>query len=239
LLPDAALGRTVVGSLSDVNTPGSASPLASGKQSPLAAGAAPSQPIIEITDAAHDKIMSLRAEEDEADRLGLRLEIAGTSGDVFQYDLSFDEYTKAAFTDEVRTHQGLKVIIPAQDVDRLQGAVLDYADSTGLIIKNPNKPVAARIEGLVHDDELSAEIEGLVAGEINPALAAHGGFVSFVGHDGEGAAYLRMGGGCHGCSMSRMTMMDGVQTMLVEQIPAISRVVDVTDHSTGENPYYS
>ena len=46
-------------------------------------------------------------------------------------------------------------------------------------------------------------------------------------------------GGCHGCSMSRMTMMDGVQTMLVEQIPAISRVVDVTDHSTGENPYYS
>ena len=34
-------------------------------------------------------------------------------------------------------------------------------------------------------------------------------------------------------------MLDGVQTMLNEAIPAIVRVRDVTDHSTGENPYYS
>ena len=55
----------------------------------------------------------------------------------------------------------------------------------------------------------------MVADEVNPALAAHGGFVTYVGHDGEGTAYLTMGGGCHGCSMSRLTMLDGVQTMLV------------------------
>jgi Fe/S biogenesis protein NfuA len=47
-----------------------------------------------------------------------------------------------------------------------------------------------------------------------------------------------MGGGCHGCSMSRMTMLDGVQTMMVEQIPEIERVRDLTDHASGENPYY-
>lgn len=228
-----------VASLTCVNTPGSTSPLAAGIQSPLATSVPASLPVIEITDAAHDKLMALRADEDEADRLGLRLEIAGQSGDTFQYDLSFDEYTKAAFTDEVRTHNGLKVIIPAKDVDRLQGAILDYADSTGLIIRNPNKPAAVRIEGLTHGDELSAEIEALVATDINPALSAHGGFVSYVGHDGEGAAYLSMGGGCHGCSMSRTTMMEGVQRTLVEHIPAIHKVVDVTDHATGENPYYS
>ena len=34
-------------------------------------------------------------------------------------------------------------------------------------------------------------------------------------------------------------MMDGVQTMLVEKLPAVAKVVDVTDHTTGENPYYS
>ena len=198
-----------------------------------------SAPIIEITPDAHAKLVELRADEVDADRLGLRLEIAGDDGDVYQYDLAFDEYTKAAFTDEVRTHDGLKVIIPGRDVDKLQGAVLDFAASTGLVIRNPNKPISARIEGLVHDDELSAEIEGLLASDINPALAAHGGFVNFVGHDGDGAAYLRMGGGCHGCSMSRMTMMDGVQTMLVEKLPAVTKVVDVTDHATGENPYYS
>jgi len=208
-------------------------------QSPLAPSAPASEPIIDITEAALKTLLELRADETDAERLGLRLEISGDNGDTYQYDLSFDEFTKAAFTDEVRTHGGLKVIIPARDIDKLQGAVLDYAGSGGLVIRNPNKPIAARIEGLVHDDELSAEIDALLAAEINPALAAHGGFVNYVGHDGEGSAYLRMGGGCHGCSMSRMTMMDGVQTMLVERIPAVVKVVDVTDHSTGENPYYS
>jgi Fe/S biogenesis protein NfuA len=228
----------IVASVTDVTTPGSASPLAAGQGSPLAPAAA-SAPIIDISPAAHAQLVELRAEETDADKLGLRLEIAGEDGDSFRYDLSFDEFTKAAFSDEVRTHDGLKVIIPGRDVDKLQGAVLDYAASTGLVIRNPNKPVGARIAGLTHDDELSAEIEALLTAEINPALAAHGGFVNFVGHDGQGAAYLRMGGGCHGCSMSRMTMMDGVQTMLVDKIPAVVKVVDVTDHATGANPYYS
>jgi Fe/S biogenesis protein NfuA len=107
------------------------------------------------------------------------------------------------------------------------------------VIRNPNRPAAPNVEGLVNDDELSAEIEALVASEVNPALAAHGGFVTFVGHDGAGTAYMTMGGGCHGCSLSKATMLDGVQTMLSEAIPAVQRVRDLTDHSTGENPYYS
>ncbi len=86
---------------------------------------------------------------------------------------------------------------------------------------------------------MSAEIETIVATEVNPALAAHGGFVTYVGHDEGGTVYMTMGGGCHGCSMSKMTMLEGVQTMLTERLPAVQRVKDLTDHSTGENPYYS
>ena len=78
-----------------------------------------------------------------------------------------------------------------------------------------------------------------VDAEVNPALAAHGGYVTFVGHDGEGHAYLTMGGGCHGCSMSRMTMLQGVQTMIADAVPGIEKVIDATDHSTGENPFYT
>jgi Fe/S biogenesis protein NfuA len=74
---------------------------------------------------------------------------------------------------------------------------------------------------------------------VNPALAAHGGFVTFAGHDGEGTAYLTMGGGCHGCSMSKMTMLEGVQSTLVDQIEELERVRDITDHSTGSTPFYS
>ena len=50
---------------------------------------------------------------------------------------------------------------------------------------------------------------------------------------------MRMGGGCQGCAMSRMTMMQGVQAMLRQSVPGVERVQDVTDHAAGENPYYS
>lgn len=205
---------------------------------------AASRPIVSITDAALDKLIELRADESDADQLGLRLAIASAPGEDFRYDLSFDEFLKAAFTDEVRTHDGadgktIKVIVPAADHERLQDATLDYTDSQGLVIRNPNRPQSPDVEGLTNDDELSAEIEALVAAEVNPALAAHGGFVTYVGHDGEGTAFMTMGGGCHGCSMSKMTMLEGVQTMLSEALPAVQRVKDLTDHSTGENPFYS
>jgi Fe/S biogenesis protein NfuA len=210
-----------------------------------------SRPIITITEAALSKMIELRADETDAEQLGLRLAIASAPGEDFRYDLSFDEYLKAAFTDEVRTHTGtiagddgpveasIKVIIPADSAERLQDATLDYTDSQGLVIRNPNKPAAPSIEGLTSDDALSAEIEALVSTEVNPALAAHGGFVTYVGHDGEGTVYMTMGGGCHGCSMSKMTMLEGVQTMLSDALPAVERVRDLTDHTTGENPYYS
>jgi Fe/S biogenesis protein NfuA len=201
--------------------------------------------IISITPEAHHELVGLRDAEPDADRLGLRLEIVSGAGEDFRYDLSFDVVTKAGFTDEVRTHldsdhpdRSLKVIIPAKDVELLEGAVLDHTASQGLVIRNPNKPQPPAIEGLTNDDELSAEVEAMIADEVNPALAAHGGFVTYVGHDGEGSAFLTMGGGCHGCSMSRVTMLDGVQTMLVERIAGIERVKDITDHATGENPFY-
>jgi Fe/S biogenesis protein NfuA len=199
--------------------------------------------IVDITPAALTELLTLRASEEDAERLGLRLEIVSGPGEDFRYDLSLDVVTKAAFTDEVRTHTqpeigSLKVIIAASSIDLLEGSTLDHTSTQGLVIRNPNRPKAPSVEGLISDDELSAEVESLITGEVNPALAAHGGFVTYVGHDGEGTAYLTMGGGCHGCSMSRMTMLDGVQTMLVEQIPEIERVRDLTDHASGENPYY-
>ena len=215
------------------------SPLAGLGSDSATDSATASEPIIEITPAALAKLLELRDAEPDADTLGLRLELASGPGEDFRYDLSFDEFLSAAFTDEVRTHDGLKVIIPQRDRDLLQGATLDHTETQGLVIRNPNRPTAPVIDGLISDDELSAEIDAMVSGEVNPALAVHGGFVTYVGHDGEGTAFLTMGGGCHGCSMSRLTMLDGVQTMLVEAIEGVERVKDLTDHSTGESPYYS
>ena len=198
-----------------------------------------SDTIIEITPEALERLVSLRDEEPEKERLGLRLEVLANPGEEFKYDLSFEIVTKAAFSDEVRTIEGLKIIVPQSSKEHIQGAVLDFSERQGLIIRNPNKPPALVIEGLTSDDEMSASIEAIIATDINPSLAAHGGFVTYVGHDGEGIAYLTMGGGCHGCSMSKMTMLEGVQATLVEQVPGVVKVRDMTDHAAGQNPYYS
>ena len=132
----------------------------------------------------------------------------------------------------------LKVIVGAADVDDLAGAVLDH-ELGQLVMRNPNQPAPLQLGTLDTTDEVATAVRAVVDDEVNPALAAHGGYVTFMGHDGEGKAYLTMGGGCHGCSMSRMTMLQGVQTMITEAVPAITKVIDATDHATGENPYYS
>lgn len=216
------------------------SPLAP-QSSPVAGTAAPGT-IITVTPAALVQLTQLRDTEPDAAALGLRLEVVSGPGEPFRYDLSFDTVTTAAFSDEVRTHRdgdlALKVIIPQTSLEALEGATLDHTDSQGLLIRNPNTPRPPVVEGLVADDAISAEVETIITTEVNPALAAHGGFVTYVGHDGGGTAYLTMGGGCHGCSMSRMTMLEGVQTTLVERVAGIERVRDLTDHSTGENPFY-
>jgi Fe/S biogenesis protein NfuA len=193
--------------------------------------------IITVTPAGQTKIIELRDEEPEAKQLGLRLEILADEGTEFTYDLSFQELVKADFTDMVRNHGGLRVIIPAKDATNLEGATLDYEEG-GLVLRNPNKPRPISLGNLVANDDLSTEVRGIIADNINPSLDAHGGFVTFVGHDGEGRVYLTMGGGCHGCSMSKQTMLQGVQSTLKELVPAVQKVVDATDHSVGENPYY-
>lgn len=198
-----------------------------------------SDTIIEITPEALAKLLELRDEEPEKDRLGLRIEVLVAPGDEFTYDLSFDVVTQAAFSDEVRTIDGLKIIVPQASVEHIHGATLDYSDRQGLLMRNPNKPPAPVVEGLVKDDEMSAQIEAVIATDVNPSLAAHGGFVTFVGHDTQGTAYLTMGGGCHGCSMSKMTMLEGVQTTLVDQVSGVVKVRDLTDHTSGSNPFYS
>ncbi len=73
---------------------------------------------------------------------------------------------------------------------------------------------------------------------MNPALASHGGYASLAGVDGS-KVFVTMGGGCQGCAASAMTLQEGIKTMLMDALPEISEVLDATDHSAGENPFYS
>ncbi len=51
--------------------------------------------------------------------------------------------------------------------------------------------------------------------------------------------FLEMSGGCQGCARSRMTLRQGVERMLRQAVPELTAVHDVTDHASGQNPYFN
>ena len=48
-----------------------------------------------------------------------------------------------------------------------------------------------------------------------------------------------MGGGCQGCSASSITLKQGVESYIVAKVDGVNEIVDMTDHTQGENPYYT
>lgn len=80
------------------------------------------------------------------------------------------------------------------------------------------------------------KLEVLFDEQVRPALAAHGGNVEIVDVDND-KLFVRLQGGCQGCSSSKATLKDGIQTLVKQNFPEITEVVDLTDHVSGENPY--
>jgi Fe-S cluster biogenesis protein NfuA len=83
------------------------------------------------------------------------------------------------------------------------------------------------------------DVQKVIDEDINPGLATLGGFISIHNFDEEYKTLkVTMGGGCHGCASSKISMVLAVERHLREVFPKIGEIEDVTDHLTGENPYY-
>ena len=196
-----------------------------------------------VTAPARDKILELRAQEDEPETLGLRIEVTGVQGVEYTYDLTFDPVAEAdeAAGDVVETAGDLPVIIPVDSIDSLRGATLDLPSSgnqQGLVLRNPNRPDPLSGMHIELSGTPEEKVRQLLDGQINPALAMHGGYAALDRVEGD-VAYVTMGGGCQGCAVSAMTLREGIARSLKEAVPEVSEVIDITDHALGENPYYA
>jgi len=199
--------------------------------------------LLTVTDTARDKILELLAQEDEPDDLGLRIEVTGVSGVDYTYDLTFDPIAEADVDsgDVVERLGELPVIVPKDSIDALRGATLDIPSTNGqqgLVLRNPNRPDPLSGAHVDLTGTPAEKVQQLLDGQINPALASHGGFAQLDRVEGE-TAYVTMGGGCQGCAVSAMTLREGITRSIVESIPEITEVKDLTDHDMGENPYYT
>ncbi|GAC1037432.1 Fe-S biogenesis protein NfuA [Pseudomonas sp. No.117] len=189
-----------------------------------------------ITDAAQDYLADL-LEKQNTPGIGIRIFITqpGT-----QYAETCIAYCKPGEEKPDDQPIGLKAFtayIDAISQPFLEDALVDYAtDRMGgqLTIKAPN----AKVPMVNEDSPLNERVDYYLQTEINPGLASHGGMVSLVDIVDDNVAVLRFGGGCQGCGQVDLTLKDGVERTLLERIPELTAVRDVTDHTNRENAYY-
>ena len=88
------------------------------------------------------------------------------------------------------------------------------------------------------EGDLKWVIADLLSREINPAVAAHGGFVELIDVQ-KNNVFIRMGGGCQGCGAADVTLRQGIEKAIRNLVPRVGEILDTTDHAAGRNPYYS
>jgi Fe/S biogenesis protein NfuA len=201
------------------------------------------EPMLAITNAAYDKVMGFLLQEAEPERQAMWLEVTGTSANQWTCSLSLKPLDAAAPYDAVVRQRDLAIVIPERDFDKVRGATIDWLDDPfgahGLRVDNPNTPSPAI--GAPPPADLSGDVPQRVIQvldqQVNPTIAAHGGRAELVAVE-QGTAYLRLGGGCQGCAMATVTLSQGIEAAIIQAVPEITSVVDVTDHQTGTNPYF-
>ncbi|MFN3164077.1 MAG: Fe-S biogenesis protein NfuA [Pseudohongiellaceae bacterium] len=192
--------------------------------------------MVTITESAQDYLQQLLAKQD-CEGIGVRIFILDAGTPKAETCISFCRPGEEKSEDEVQEYDAFKAYVDAPSIPFLEEAVVDFAkDSMGgqLTIKAPN----SRLPKISADSSLADRINYVLYNEINPGLAAHGGMVTLEEIHEDSVAVLRFGGGCQGCGMVDVTLKDGVEKTLLEQVPQLTEVRDVTDHSNRENAYY-
>ena len=191
--------------------------------------------MIQISEAAQAHFRKL-IEREAIPGLGVRLAARDPGTARADVRLEFAESAELAGDEWAVDCNGFTLWLDAASVPFLDGAEIDYTTmATGgqLQIRAP------RIKGVAPGDAASLveRVRWTIEQEINPQLAQHRGHVSLQEVTADGVVILRFGGGCHGCGMADVTLKQGIEKTLMEQVPGVTAVRDATDHATGEAPY--
>ncbi len=192
--------------------------------------------MVTITESAQEYLNQLLAKQN-CEGIGVRIFILDAGTPRAETCISFCRPGEEKEDDEMKEYEGFKAFIDVPSIPFLEDAVVDFAkDSMGgqLTIKAPN----SRLPRINEDSSLEERVNYVLYNEINPGLAAHGGQVTLEEILDDTVAVLRFGGGCQGCGMVDVTLKNGVEKTLLSQIPQLTAVRDVTDHSNTENAYY-
>src|ERR687898_496400 len=198
---------------------------------------------LDMTNAAYYKVTGFLRQIAEPERQAMWIEVTGTSANQWTCSISLKPLDAAAPHDAIIRDRDLAIVIPECDFDKVRGATIDWLDDPfaggGLRVDNPNTPsptiqvpASADLSG-----DVAQRVIQVLGQQVNPSIAAHGGSAELVAVE-EGTAYLRLSGGCQGCAMATVTLSQGIEAAILQAVPEITSVVDVTDHQSGTNPYF-
>lgn len=191
--------------------------------------------MLTITPAARDYFARLLEQQPDGTNLRLRSIKAGTpEADV---ELTYCLRGNEQAADQPVDCQSFVLFVDSGSAETLDGAMIDFESNAmggELSIRAPGLKGQRPAE----DAPLRERVEWVLQARINPMVASHGGMVGLVEVTADGDVVLQFGGGCHGCGMVDVTLKQGIETTLRQEIPEVRQVVDATDHASGENPYY-
>lgn len=163
-----------------------------------------------------------------------RVVVRGQDKDGFIYEFLLQR-EEALLPTDVQFQTGtFTTVLDAGSFEHMKGATIDWMDSvqgSGFKVTNPNKPLQI-IENATFD-----VVKEFVENDINPAIAQHNGYAEVTKMEDD-KVYVKMGGGCQGCSSAAVTLRLGIEERIKTVFPAIKEVIDLTDHNAGTNPYY-
>ncbi len=189
--------------------------------------------MVQVTETAKKKFLEIVGAE-QRENQGLRILVHGGGTPSPEFALNFVAPDQATGDDVVQDVGGFLVYIDPTSAKFLEGATVDFVESlsgSGFKVEAPNAGIPRPV------GPIAEAVQKALDEQINPAVASHGGFIDLVAVDDD-TAYLRFGGGCQGCGMVNVTLKQGVEKVLFAEVPGLGRVMDVTDHAAGTNPYY-
>ena len=189
----------------------------------------PDLPQLEVTERAAQRIRQFRERQGHPEAW-VSISPGGLQGDRLQYTFSLVEPGDPR-PDEVLVAgtEDITFVAPRVISRHVVGARVDADPMSGALeLQTDYDP---------DSDPLASAVQRLLDEEINPAVAAHGGYIGLL-DIADGVAYVQMGGGCQGCGLAEVTLSQGVRTAILERFEQLHDVVDTTDHAQGTNPYY-
>lgn len=202
--------------------------------------------MIEITQGAREKIQSLIDAEvvrEPALRIGLAPETERRSPLQLPYVISLVEREDKERTEIAINVEGIRVLLNLDTSNLLSGATIDWLQddgASGFQVRTPEpvrRPPRPAGEASAASGPLAERVQSVFDELVNPRIASHGGAVELVDVEDDNV-YIRMSGGCQGCSASAATLRMGIERTLREEIPEVGEIHDVTDHDAGVSPYF-